>query len=76
MSNYASSMCSLSHFNLLGYDAKDVVTPTPSPSPTPDPSETPTPTPAPTDKPSDGNTNNFWNFVFPGGSDDGTENGH
>ena len=76
MSNYASSMCSLSHFNLLGYDAKDVITPTPSPSPTPDPGETPTPTPAPTDKPSNGNTNNFWNFVFPGGSDDGTENGH
>ena len=76
MSNYASSMCSLSHFNLLGYDAKDVVTPTPSPSPTPDPGETPTPTPAPTDKPSGGNTNNFWNFVFPGGNDDGTENGH
>ena len=82
MSNYASSMCSLSHFNLLGYDAKDVVTPTPaptnppSPSPTPDPGETPTPTPAPTGKPSNGNTNNFWNFVFPGGNDDGTENGH
>ena len=76
MSNYASSMCSLSHFNLLGYDAKDVITPTPSPSPTPDPGETPTPTPAPTDKPSGGNTNNFWNFVFPGGNDDGTENGH
>ena len=76
MSNYASSMCSLSHFNLLGYDAKDVVTPTPSPSPTPDPGETPTPTPAPTDKPSNGNTNNFWDFVFPGGNDDGTENGH
>lgn len=82
MSNYASSMCSLSHFNLLGYDAKDVVTPTPaptnppSPSPTPDPGETPTPTPAPTDKPSNGNTNNFWSFVFPGGNDDGTENGH
>lgn len=50
--------------------------PEPSPSPTPDPGETPTPTPAPTDKPSDGNTNNFWNFVFPGGNDDGTENGH
>lgn len=73
MSNYASSMCSLSHFNLLGYDAKDVVTPTPSPSPTPDPGTDPTP--APTDKPS-GSTNNFWNFVFPGGNDDGTENGH
>ena len=50
--------------------------PEPSPSPTPDPGETPTPIPAPTDKPSDGNTNNFWNFVFPGGNDDGTENGH
>lgn len=74
MSNYASSMCSLSHFNLLGYDAKDVVTPTPSPSPTPGPGTDPTP--APTDKPSNGNTNNFWNFVFPGGNDDGTENGH
>ena len=50
-----------------------------SPSPTPDPDNpdaTPTPTPAPTDKPSGGNTNNFWNFVFPGGNDDGTENGH
>jgi len=35
MSNYASSMCSLSHFNLLGYDAKDVVMPTPSPAPEP-----------------------------------------
>ena len=74
MSNYASSMCSLSHFNLLGYDAEDVVTPTPSPSPTPDPGTDPTP--APTDKPSNGSTNNFWNFVFPGGNDDGTENGH
>ena len=50
--------------------------PEPSPSPTPDPGETPTPTPAPTDKPSGGNKNNFWNFVFPGGNDDGTENGH
>ena len=45
MSNYASSMCSLSHFNLLGYDAKDVVTPTPSPSLAPDPGTNPTPTP-------------------------------
>ena len=56
--------------------AKPGPSPSPSPSPTPDPGETPTPTPAPTDKPSGGNTNNFWNFVFPGGSDDGTENGH
>ena len=51
--------------------------PDPSPSPTPDPDSpdvTPTPTP-PTTKPS-GDTNNFWNFVFPGGNDDGTENGH
>ena len=53
MSNYASSMCSLSHFNLLGYDAKDVVTPTPaptdppSPSPAPDPGIDPTPVPTP-----------------------------
>ena len=37
MSNYASSMCSLSHFNLLGYDAKDVVIPSPAPSPSPGP---------------------------------------
>ena len=53
--------------------------PDPSPSPTPNPDNpdaTPTPTPAPTDKPSNGSTNNFWNFVFPGGNDDGTENGH
>lgn len=56
--------------------AKPSPSPSPSPSPTPDPGETPTPTPAPTDKPSNGNTNNFWNFVFPGGNDDGTENGH
>ena len=53
MSNYASSMCSLSHFNLLGYDAKDVVTPTPSPtdppspSPAPDPGTNPIPVPTP-----------------------------
>ena len=43
MSNYASSMCSLSHFNLLGYDAKDVVTPTPSPTNPPTPTTPPTP---------------------------------
>lgn len=57
--------------------------PSPSPSPSPDPSPSPTPDPdnpdvtptPPTNKPS-GNTNNFWNFVFPGGNDDGTENGH
>ena len=49
-------------------------TPSPSPSPTPTPTETPTPTPSPGSKPS-GDTNNFWNFVFPG-SDDGTDNGH
>ena len=72
MANYASSMCSLSHFNLLGYDAKDVVTPTPSPG-TPDV----TPTPVPTDKPDGGNTtNNFWNIIFPNFSDDGTDSGH
>lgn len=53
MSNYASSMCSLSHFNLLGYDAKDIVTPTPAPtnpplpSPAPDPGTDPTPVPTP-----------------------------
>ena len=39
MSNYASAFVSLSHFNLLGYDAEDVVTPTPTPAPT----ATPTP---------------------------------
>ncbi len=72
MANYASSMCSLSHFNLLGYDAKDVVTPTPSPG-TPDV----TPAPVPTDKPDGGNTtNNFWNIIFPNFSDDGTDSGH
>ena len=42
-SNYASSMCSLSHFNLLGYDAKDVVTPTPAPTNPPTPTTPPTP---------------------------------
>ena len=49
MSNYASSMCSLSHFNLLGYDAKDVTFPTPDPGGSGGGSgTTPTPTPAPT----------------------------
>ena len=43
MSNYASSMCSLSHFNLLGYDAKDVITPTPSPTNPPTPTTPPIP---------------------------------
>lgn len=75
MSNYASSMCSLSHFNLLGYDAKDVVTPTPSP--TDPPSPTPSPSPAPSGKPdSGGDTNNFWNIFIGGGSDDGTDGDH
>ena len=69
MSNYASSMCSLSHFNLLGYDAKDVVTPTPSPTDPPLPSPAPDP-----GKPDSGDkTNNFWTIIFPngGGSEDG-----
>ena len=75
MSNYASSMCSLSHFNLLGYDAKDVVTPTPAP--TEPPSPTPSPSPAPTGKPDGGgDTNNFWNIFIGGGSDDGTDGDH
>ena len=52
------------------------ITPSPSPSPSPTPDPGTDPTPAPTDKPSGGSTNNFWNFVFPGGNDDGTENGH
>lgn len=69
MSNYASSMCSLSHFNLLGYDAKDVVTPTPAPTDPPSPSPAPDP-----GKPDSGDkTNNFWTIIFPngGGSEDG-----
>ena len=37
MSNYASSMCSLSHFNLLGYQTKDVVIPSPTPTTPPTP---------------------------------------
>lgn len=66
MSNYASSMCSLSHFNLLGYDAKDVVTPTPaptdppSPSPAPDSGTNPTPTPKPSGD-SDNSGGSTWN---------------
>ena len=69
MSNYASSMCSLSHFNLLGYDAKDVVTPTPSPTDPPLPSPAPDP-----GKPDSGDkTNNFWTIIFPNGG--GTEDG-
>lgn len=69
MSNYASSMCSLSHFNLLGYDAKDVVTPTPAPTEPPSPSPAPDP-----GKPDSGDkTNNFWTIIFPNGG--GTEDG-
>lgn len=69
MSNYASSMCSLSHFNLLGYDAKDVVTPTPAPTDPPSPSPAPDP-----GKPDSGDkTNNFWTIIFPNGG--GSENG-
>ena len=69
MSNYASSMCSLSHFNLLGYDAKDVVTPTPAPTEPPSPSPAPDP-----GKPDSGDkTNNFWTIIFPNGG--GSENG-
>lgn len=69
MSNYASSMCSLSHFNLLGYDAKDVVTPTPAPTDPPSPSPAPDP-----GKPDSGDkTNNFWTIIFPNGG--GTEDG-
>ena len=69
MSNYASSMCSLSHFNLLGYDAKDVVTPTPAPTDPPLPSPAPDP-----GKPDSGDkTNNFWTIIFPNGG--GTEDG-
>lgn len=45
MSNYASSMCSLSHFNLLGYQTKDVVIPSPTPAPTNPPTPTTPPTP-------------------------------
>lgn len=69
MLNYASSMCSLSHFNLLGYDVKDVVTPTPAPTDPPSPSPAPDP-----GKPDSGDkTNNFWTIIFPngGGSEDG-----
>lgn len=72
MSNYASSMCSLSHFNLLGYNAKDVVTPTPSPSPTPDPGTNPTPTPGGGTVPTPGGDNNSSNGSnISGGNDEG-----
>lgn len=68
MSNYASTMCSLSHFNLLGYAAKDVTFPTPDPGGSGGGSgTTPTPTPAPTPGGSgggSGDTNNFWNIII------------
>ncbi len=68
MSNYASSMCSLSHFNLLGYAAKDVTFPTPDPGGSGGGSgTTPAPTPAPTPGGSgggSGDTNNFWNIII------------
>ena len=56
-------------------------TPTPSPSPdpggsTPDPGK-PTPTPDPgSSGGGSGDTNNFWNIIFPNFSDDGTDSGH
>lgn len=61
MSNYASSMCSLSHFNLLGYAAKDVIFPTPDP-------DKPTPSPGPGgsgggDIPSGGGSN-WWDKLL------------
>ena len=61
MSNYASSMCSLSHFNLLGYAAKDVIFPTPAP-------DKPTPSPGPGgpgggDTPSGGGSN-WWDKLL------------
>lgn len=61
MSNYASSMCSLSHFNLLGYAAKDVIFPTPDP-------DKPTPSPSPGgpgggDTPSGGGSN-WWDKLL------------
>ena len=81
MSNYASTMCSLSHFNLLGYAAKDVIFPTPGPGgSTPDP-DNPSPSPSPSTAPggsSDKETggNSFFNFIFGFGSDTGKdENG-
>ena len=68
MSNYASTMCSLSHFNLLGYAAEDVTFPTPDPGGSGGGSgTTPTPTPAPTPGGSgggSGDTNNFWNIII------------
>ena len=61
-------MCSLSHFNLLGYAAKDVTFPTPDPGGSGGGSgTTPTPTPAPTPGGSgggSGDTNNFWNIII------------
>lgn len=65
MSNYASSMCSLSHFNLLGYQTKDVVTPSPTPAPTNPPTPTTPPTPG-GDNPGgsgsgSGSGDNSWN---------------
>lgn len=65
MSNYASSMCSLSHFNLLGYQTKDVVIPSPTPAPTDPPTPTTPPTPG-GDNPGgsgsgSGSGDNSWN---------------
>lgn len=65
MSNYASSMCSLSHFNLLGYQTKDVVIPSPTPAPTDPPTPTTPPSPG-GDKPGgsgsgSGSGDNSWN---------------
>ena len=59
ISNYASSMCSLSHFNLLGYDAKDVVTPTPAPTDPPSPSPAPDP-----GKPGGSSGSSWWDKLL------------
>ena len=72
---YPNNYMGIGCFNLLGYDAKDVVMPTPSPSPTPAPTDPPSPSPAPDPgKPDSGDKiNNFWTIIFPngGGSEDG-----
>lgn len=61
MSNYASSMCSLSHFNLLGYQTKDVVIPSPTPAPTNPPTPTTPPTPGGDNPGGSGSGDNSWN---------------
>ena len=68
---YPNNYMGIGCFNLLGYNAEDVIIPSPTPAPTDPPSPSPAPDPG---KPDSGDkTKKFWTIIFPngGGSEDG-----